>query len=803
MSVLWIKVWSDLWHHKTRTALVVLSIASGLFAMGAMFGMADLMSTGMAEAHQETVPAHVTMFIGPAINQDAVSRLARIDGVAGVEAGNFINIRYKLRPDEDWDVGWLIMRQNFTAQSYDQFQLKGGVWPDDLQLGVERLTSQFYGLNIGDAVILEVGSRERVLDITGLLRHPFVPPPAFGGPAVFFIDGEGLTRFDVPEGRFAQLRIRVTPYSDALARDVAAEIKSRLAADGVTVGFTNYQNPNEHWGNAFMEGIHLILQVLALVSLAASVVIIFNVLTALITQQVDQIGLIKAVGGSSGVVIRLYMAMVLMFVVVALLIALPAGAIVAFALTRFFLNFFNIDYATFQVSRVALSWQLGAAIVVPLLAGLLPVLQGARITVREAIATYGIGSDFGSNPVDRLIEGVAARFLSTPYAVTVGNLFRRKGRLILTQLVLVMAGLMFMAVMSLQSSIDFTLDNDFQRRQYDVRLFFSGPERSQQASEVAMAIPEVEQAEVWARYGATLLKDGQRGRTKEAGLGAELIGIPNGSTMFRAILIEGRWLSPVDDRAVLVNEDTAELNDIHVGDVVTIDLGVLGDADWQVIGIFKDLYGAQLGTTEPIYANLDAVAATTKRVGRGNDLYVQLNRRDEALTDAVTTELKARLDAARLAVDSSETVYELRRGTETQFSILISILLALAVIVALVGGIGLMGSLTISVVERTREIGVMRSIGAQTGIMLRMFVLEGMLQGLMSWVLAVPLAYAFGRPLSDAMGELVIGTRFDYQFSWWGVAYWLGMVLIIAALASIVPARSAANLRPRESLAYS
>jgi putative ABC transport system permease protein len=129
-------------------------------------------------------------------------------------------------------------------------------------------------------------------------------------------------------------------------------------------------------------------------------------------------------------------------------------------------------------------------------------------------------------------------------------------------------------------------------------------------------------------------------------------------------------------------------------------------------------------------------------------------------------------------------------------------LLMLAVIVALVGGIGLMGALSISVVERTREIGVMRAIGARTRSIMGMFVLEGVLQGLISWAVAVPLSYLIGYPVARQMGQTMLSINLDYGYNYGAVLIWLAVILTIAALASIVPARSATRISVRESLAY-
>ena len=122
------------------------------------------------------------------------------------------------------------------------------------------------------------------------------------------------------------------------------------------------------------------------------------------------------------------------------MIAFPLGAIVANSLTKGFLNLFNIDFDQFQISRDAVILQAVCAIAAPLLAGFPPVLKGARITVRQAIASYGIGGDFHSGRIDRIVERIGQRWLPSYYATALGNMFRHKGRLILTQLVLIAAG---------------------------------------------------------------------------------------------------------------------------------------------------------------------------------------------------------------------------------------------------------------------------------------------------------------------------------------------------------------------------
>ncbi len=101
---------------------------------------------------------------------------------------------------------------------------------------------------------------------------------------------------------------------------------------------------------------------------------------------------------------------------------------------------YNIEYSTYALSKNTLIIQAVAALVIPLLAALVPVLAGTNITVRQAISSYGVGGDFGSSWIDRAVERFGRRILASHQAIALGNTFRRKGRLVLTQLVLVSTG---------------------------------------------------------------------------------------------------------------------------------------------------------------------------------------------------------------------------------------------------------------------------------------------------------------------------------------------------------------------------
>ncbi|MCP4359656.1 MAG: FtsX-like permease family protein, partial [Chloroflexi bacterium] len=171
-------------------------------------------------------------------------------------------------------------------------------------------------------------------------------------------------------------------------------------------------------------------------------------------------------------------------------------------------------------------------------------------------------------------------------------------------------------------------------------------------------------------------------------------------------------------------------------------------------------------------------------------------------TETATVQLKELFEERNWEIQDSQTIHEVRSFFDNFFVQYLGMLFGLAIIMAVVGGVGLTGALSISVVERTKEIGVMRAIGAKTFVLMGMFVLEGVLQGVISWAAAMPLSFVLGRPLAGIVGDAMFDVALDYQYNYQAVAIWLILVIVISTLASIMPARSATTISVRESLAY-
>jgi putative ABC transport system permease protein len=378
-------------------------------------------------------------------------------------------------------------------------------------------------------------------------------------------------------------------------------------------------------------------------------------------------------------------------------------------------------------------------------------------------------------------------------------MFRHKGRLLMTQLVLIAAGAAFLMVMSLNSSIALTLDHFYGRQHYDTTIQFRDLERADRVIMVAASVPGVDKAEIRYSQQANLFLEGQQ--VKDAGLSTNIRGIPVDSDFYEPLMVAGRWLTPQDGRVLVIPRQTAEDYKIKVSDMVTLDLGIYGKDKWQVIGLYEPVFIGGFSSAN-LYAPLETLFKVSKKYNETGSIVVRTTAHDKAFTTAVTKNLKEAYEKHSVKVSASQTQPDARATNEWQFSTVTWMLLALSVIVAIVGAIALMGALSIGVIERTKEIGVLRAIGARSRTILGIFVMEGILQGIFSWIIAVPLSFFVSPLVAYAMGHVMFGATLDYKYNWPAVIVWLGIVVIISILASILPARGATRISVRDSLAY-
>jgi putative ABC transport system permease protein len=326
---------------------------------------------------------------------------------------------------------------------------------------------------------------------------------------------------------------------------------------------------------------------------------------------------------------------------------------------------------------------------------------------------------------------------------------------------------------------------------FDTWITFARPYRVEEIEQEALRVPGVVQADTWIQTPV------HRVRPDGSESGTIYLFAPHADSDLAVspVIIQGRWLLPDDENAIVVSATLLQEPDIALGDEIV--LKIQGrERPWRVVGV-------SMGFIFPMaHANYPYVARLTGRAGRADAALVATAYHDQEYVTRAATAIESHFERRGLRVSSAHTTAAERAEAEVTYGIIINLMLVMAVLLAVVGGLGLMGTMSINVLERTREIGVLRAIGASNRGVAQVFITEGIALGLLSWLLGSFLALPLSRLLSDAVGEAMSGAPLTFSFSMEGVWLWLGVVVLLSALASFVPARNASRLTVREVLAY-
>jgi putative ABC transport system permease protein len=275
-----------------------------------------------------------------------------------------------------------------------------------------------------------------------------------------------------------------------------------------------------------------------------------------------------------------------------------------------------------------------------------------------------------------------------------------------------------------------------------------------------------------------------------------LYGVPEGTTMARPGVIHGNWLTENITRGIFVNADFLDLSlSLKIGSVIKLNIAGR-QQEWTIVG------SGGRGFIPTAFVFYDDLASQTGLNGLANRLVVQTDFSNPAFQSEMQSDILARFETVNFDVLGSQTTTEVKETSAAQMDVLIILLLAMVVLISVVGGLGLAITMSLNVIERTREIGILRSLGAQNGVVRRVVIVEGLVIGLISWALSIPCSIPLAVWIGNSLGNSLLARPLDYIFSVPAVLTWLGLMLAISVAASLVPAQSAAKLTIRDALVY-
>ncbi len=780
-----------------RTVLIVLSIAVGLFAIGAIVSARSILSTDLDRSYAAINPSSGIVRTVECFDEEFVRLVEAMDEVAAVDARRVLEVRVRIGPNE-WENLKVFAVESYDDMAVDIVRSDLGAWPPpEREILIERAAIRLLNADVGDTLHIELpGERQRDLPIAGLAHDLVQVPAQFDGVPYGYISFETLEWLGEPHG-FNELHIVAEDASDhEAALNAINEVEERVEESGLTIPISLTPQPGQLPLEDILDAVLVLMGILGLLSLFLSIFLIINTISALLAQQKRQVGVMKAIGARTAQVVSMYVVMVMLYGLLALIIAIPLSVIGARQVSQFVAGLFNFDLMSTRMPWETFLLQAIIGLTVPVLASLVPLISSLRVTAAQALSAFQMGKGgWGPGLIGRLLSGPNVWFaryvVRRPLLLSLRNTFRSKGRLTLTLVTLTLAGAIFIGVFSVRASMFGVVDAMIQWWNFDILISFSRSYRVERVEQTALAVSDVTQTDVWLQLPVSRIRDDG----SESGA-VILFAARTGSDLVQAPrIVAGRWLLPDDDRAIVINTIMQAEEGIGIGDVMTLRMGGREEA-YRVIGVCT-------GIMVPVaYADYEAIAQDSGNVGQAGAALVRVSVDSAPGIADAAVDLETAFERRGLRVNDVQTVIEEQAEMEANFEIVVVLLLIMAILLAVVGGLGLMGTMSINVIERTREIGVLRAVGAPNRDVSQVFIREGIAIGGLSWVLGSLLSIPLGQWLGNAVSVSLMGTPMPFTFSALGLWLWLLVVIALSGLASFLPARNASRLTVREVLAY-
>ncbi len=541
-----------------------------------------------------------------------------------------------------------------------------------------------------------------------------------------------------------------------------------------------------------MEQITSLFQVVTVLAFGSALFLVANTMNTLIVEQRTEIAVMKAIGGRRRQIAGVFVRTAVLVGVAGAVLGTALGIAIASLMSGFFTDMFGVTPGfAIDVPVVVGSLVLGP--VVAVLATLPGLRRGLRSPVAASLDDRGVAAGFGSSRLDRFVA--RTRLLPGPARIGVRNVLRQKRRSAATVAQLTLAVAAALALMGLGSSIRSTMDDVYANLDYDVVVEANGgaPAFDAEARAVVEGTPGVDVV------SPVLVKEVEHGDTSHPAVGLD------GQGRYLPSLEGGRWFTTDETstaaRVAVLGPAVARSTGTEVGDTLALDTAT-GPVDVEVVGIDSANFNVGQAVFLP-RTTLEQVSGAG--AGASNELWVTV---DGAGT---TADGRAAVDEAALAVDDRlrdagyavdvERNYALQADEQADMDAIVGVQRMMGLLIVAVSMLGLVNAITMGVIERTREIGVLRVLGARGRDIRRAFTAESLTLVTIGWVIGVPAGWLLLqglRGIARSLTDMDIPSVFPLANP---PLVLLGTV-VLALAAVALPRRRAARLRPGTALRY-
>ena len=777
----------ELTRRRARSVLSVLTIASAVAGIW-LFSIPGSVDASL-QARTNADAMH-TARIAPTAADLTEAQLAELRGVDNVAALDVRTLGRTLMRIGDRTQGVVLVGvEDFSEQAVNIVSVEEGALPTGTgQVVTDRenaRTGRYPGV-VGDSVELASPSggwsTYRVVGRGGTLRYSI--EVADDVPFLYLsnTDVQRIMGYPAPNS----IDVLASDLSPAAVEGMVDEVRTRL---GQQVPNIAYWDVLEVWekgawpGSDDFDNFLVVFYVIAAVALVSALVLIFTTMNTIVREQTREIGIMKAIGGTPRRISLGYLRLALSLGVLGTILGTIIGIPLSNAVMGFMIREFGGTSVGWRVSWIAVGISLVVGLAGTVLAAGPALRRAGRVTVRTAIDDHGVVGTFGLGTLDQIAS--RPTFLARRSQLGLRNAARRPGRSLATAIPIGLAVgtmLAFGAVLVTAVNED---ENSFDLEGGDITVWNQGGRGlGGEVAALMESVPEVEFAH--QMIYSVVEFDGEH----------NVWGLPAVST-YRPEVVAGRWFSEEEADAgapvVVMGDAAATVSGTRVGDAITVETR-RGPVDLEVVGIDGQLVNNGTGMFLPFRTVLDYEGWTT-----GN-YWVRTTSPDPETVIAAADGIHRVMRQSGYDIGSNLRYLD-RRANEAQNRLIVAVVMGMGLPIVAIGMIGLVSAMTSNVVDRTREIGILRSIGARRRDLRAMFRAEGLVIALVGWLIGIPVGYLLGRLIIWVV-ENQFNTGFTFTYPLWPILVALVVTVVVTLTALRLPLRRVIRMHPGEALRY-
>ncbi len=723
-----------------------------------------------------------------ALSATQLGKLSQLPNVSALAARSMFATRTLIdgrRVDtEVWGVA------NFAHQPVDQVIASVQPGTDQVLVDVRDAMSGISKAKAGDTLSVEAADGSfRVLPVSGAARSMAFNQDTLTGHLVLYAAQATVQSLGGFRG-VNVLEFRLRDARQPAAQATLSSVHSILSTPPNPTVFSNMPTiraPGDWPLRSIFNSRAKVLDILVALAVLSALFLLTNTIRTMVTEQSREIGVMRAVGASRRDVRNSYLRTAALVGGLGSLFGALLGMGLAYVLVELFARAVFGVSPTFAIDWTVVAIGAAAGFAATVLTAWPTLGRVLRTPVRDALAGEGVATSFGGAPLDRALMRSGA--LPPPVRIGVRNIARQKRRSAGTIVQIALAVATLLGLMSLAVAVTRVTDQSWNVLDYDITLSTQPGGDLYDSSMVAgvASQPGVAGVEAADWYQVTY-----KGQTLYA------LGV-HARTFVREPLSAGRWLTSLDEQrqadVAVIGSAAARRWHLRPGSRLPITTAG-GLVNFTVVGVG----GSQADNGYNLYTTLGSLQVATDRPGLANSLLIRATDKGHGAIDSLAARLETVLAQAGHP-SSSQIMYSGRATDQASAHSMLVIVEGIGLLIVGISMLGLVNAITMSILERTREIGVLRCLGARARDLRRIFRTETIMLALVGFTIAVPLGWAIAHALQWLVLH-VAGGQLPAPYTLANVGIAFAGTMLLAVLVVIVPLARATRLRPGDALRY-